>query len=587
MNAPVDLDHRALAYSMPLDKIDVSDPRLYYDDVWQPYFERLRREDPVHYTPESPYGPYWAVTKYRDIVQVEVNHKVFSSSDEVGGIMINDAPKGMERTSFIRMDPPEHDEQRREVSSTVNPITLAKMESLIRERTNMVLDGLPRGETFNWVERVSIELTSMMLATLFDYPIEDKAKLIRWSDTFICDINAPDAPVHSEEERFAEQMRFAEHMNEIWEERAKKPKSFDVISIMAHGEATSKMTLRQRMGILILFLVGGNDTTRNSMSGGLLGLSRFPEQFRKLRENPELVTSAVSEIVRWQTPVIHMRRTAMEDAEIGGKPIKAGDKVVVWYISGNRDEEQIERADEFIVDRKRPREHMSFGFGIHRCLGNRLAELQLRILWEEVLRRDLQIEVVDKPVYAYEFSIRTSCTRSARCRCASPPDAQRRNANAATPPVRRLCPVLHRRPGRHRGCRASACCAGRRRSSPQDPAADRGPDAWLCHRGRRDRDRCWRPGGATHPPRHRVRPTRWRAAGSCRSMASLPCPCSRALRSRCRWRRRTASRTATRRRSSPPPSSSRRASRSPRLPEAGPLLRLEHNRISFGHSLRA
>ena len=207
MNAPVDLDHRALAYSMPLDKIDVSDPRLYYDDVWQPYFERLRREDPVHYTPDSPYGPYWAVSKYRDIVQVEVNHKVFSSSDEVGGIMINDAPKGMERTSFIRMDPPEHDEQRREVSSTVNPITLAKMETLIRERTNMVLDGLPRGETFNWVEHVSIELTSMMLATLFDYPIEDKAQLIRWSDTFICDINAPDAPVHSEEERFAEQMR--------------------------------------------------------------------------------------------------------------------------------------------------------------------------------------------------------------------------------------------------------------------------------------------------------------------------------------------------------------------------------------------
>ena len=265
----------------------------------------------------------------------------------------------------------------------------------------MVLDGLPRGETFNWVERVSIELTSMMLATLFDYPIEDKARLIRWSDTFICDINAPDAPVRSEEERFAEQMRFAEHMNEIWEERAKKPKSFDVISIMAHGEATNRMTLRQRMGILILFLVGGNDTTRNSMSGGLLGLSRFPDQFQKLRGNPELIPSAVSEIVRWQTPVIHMRRTALEDAEIGGKPIKAGDKVVIWYISGNRDEDVIERADEVIVDRKRPREHMSFGFGIHRCLGNRLAELQLRILWEEVLRRDLQIELMDKPVYAY------------------------------------------------------------------------------------------------------------------------------------------------------------------------------------------
>ena len=401
MNAPVNVDPRTHACSVPLDQIDPSDPQIYYDDVWQPYFERLRREAPVHRVQDSPYGPYWAVTKYRDIVQVEVNHKVFSSSDEVGGIQIQDAPKGMERTSFIRMDPPEHDEQRREVSGTVNPVTLAKMETLIRERTNMVLDRLPRNEPFNWVEHVSIELTSMMLATLFDYPIEDKARLIRWSDTFICDINAPDAPVRTEQARFAEQMKFAEYMNEFWEDRAKKPKSFDVISIMAHGEATKRMTLRERMGILILFLVGGNDTTRNSMTGGLLGLSQFPDQFAKLRANPELVNSLVPEIVRWQTPVIHMRRTSTADAEIGGKPIKAGDKVVIWYISGNRDEDAIENPNQFIVDRRRPREHMSFGFGIHRCLGNRLAEMQLKILWEEVLKRDLQIEVLDKPVYAY------------------------------------------------------------------------------------------------------------------------------------------------------------------------------------------
>src|ERR1700761_759217 len=401
MNAPVDLDHRALAYSMPLDKFDVSDPRLYYDDVWQPYFERLRREAPIHWVKDSPYGPYWSVTKYRDIVQVEVNHKVFSSSDEVGGIMINDAPKGMERTSFIRMDPPDHDQQRREVSSTVNPVTLAKMEDLIRTRTNMVLDKLPRNETFNWVEHVSIELTSMMLATLFDYPIDDKLRLIKWSDMFICDINAPDAPVKSEAERFAKQMEFAEYMNVFWEERAKKPKSFDVLSILAHGETTKNMTLREKMGVLILFLVGGNDTTRNSMTGGLWGLSQFPDQFQKLRENPDLVTSLIPEIVRWQTPVIHMRRTATEDFELRGQQIKAGDKVVIWYISGNRDEEQIENSDQFIIDRARPREHMSFGFGIHRCLGNRLAEMQLKILWEEILRKDLKIDVLDKPVYAY------------------------------------------------------------------------------------------------------------------------------------------------------------------------------------------
>ena len=401
MNAPVNFDARAHAWSLPLDKLDPSDPQLYFDDNWHPYFERHRKEAPVNYIPDSPYGPYWSVAKYKDIVQVEVNHKVFSSADEVGGIMINDAPKGMERTSFIRMDPPDHDNQRREVSSTVNPITLAKMETLIRDRTNMVLDGLPRGETFNWVERVSIELTSMMLATLFDYPIDQKEQLIRWSDTFICDLNAPDAPVKTEEARFAEQMRFAEHMNEIWEDRARKPKSFDVISILAHGEATGKMTIRERMGILILFLVGGNDTTRNSMTGGLVGLSQFPAEFQKLRNNPELVNSLVPEIVRWQTPVIHMRRTAVADAEIGGKQIKAGEKVVIWYISGNRDEDQIENPNQFVIDRRRPREHMSFGFGIHRCLGNRLAEMQLKILWEEVLKKDLKIEVLDKPVYAY------------------------------------------------------------------------------------------------------------------------------------------------------------------------------------------
>lgn len=401
MNAPVDVDLKALAHTLPLEDLDPSDPRIFYEDAWQPYFERFRREAPVHRVKDSPYGPYWSVAKYKDIIQVEVNHKVFSSSDEVGGIMINDAPKGMERTSFIRMDPPEHDDQRREVSSTVNPVTLAKMEDLIRTRTNMVLDKLPRNEPFNWVEHVSIELTSMMLATLFDYPIDDKARLIKWSDTFICDINAPDAPVKSEEERFAKQMEFAEYMNGFWEERAKKPKSFDVISILAHGDATKNMTLREKMGVLILFLVGGNDTTRNSMTGGLWGLSQFPDQFQKLRENHALTTSLIPEIVRWQTPVIHMRRTATQDFELRGQQIKAGDKVVIWYISGNRDEEHIENPNQFIVDRVRPREHMSFGFGIHRCLGNRLAEMQLKILWDEVLRRDLKIEVLDKPVYAY------------------------------------------------------------------------------------------------------------------------------------------------------------------------------------------
>jgi cytochrome P450 len=407
MDGYVNDSAREEAYSLPLDEIDVSDPGLYCHDTWYPYFERLRREDPVHYTPQSPYGPYWAVTKYRDMVKAEVNHKVFSSSDDVGGIRIEDPPKGMERPNFIRMDPPEHDEQRLVVSPTVAPANLAKMEDMIRERTARVLDGMPKNEAFDWVDRVSIELTSMMLATLFDYPPEGRRALIRWSEIAICDINAPDAPVRSEEERFAELVKFAEHMNGLWEERARRPPSFDIISILAHSERMSRMSLRERMGILILFLVGGNDTTRNSMSGGVWGLSRFPEELAKVRADRRLVPGLVPEIIRWQTPVIHMRRTALADAEIGGKTIKKGDKVVVWYISGNRDEEAISDPNRLIADRPRPREHVAFGFGIHRCLGNRLAELQLRILWEEILKRELEIEVLDKPVYAYSNFLRS------------------------------------------------------------------------------------------------------------------------------------------------------------------------------------
>jgi cytochrome P450 len=389
------------AYSLPLDRIDVSDPKLYQDDVWYPYFARLRDEDPVHWCPESPYGPYWAVTKYKDIMQVEVNHGVYSSDHKNGGIQIEDQPKDLERPSFIRMDPPRHDEQRKIVSPIVAPQNLANIEATIRERTGRVLDGLPLKETFDWVERVSIALTTMMLATLFDFPWEERHRLTYWSDVAICNVKAPESPVHSEEERFAELKKMAETMAALFNARAKGPPKFDLLSMLAHGEATRDMPLREFMGNLTLLIVGGNDTTRNSMTGGLLALHENPDQYRKLRDNPALVESLVPEIIRYVTPVIHMRRTATADAELGGKGIKKGDKVVMWYISGNRDPDAIDEPDRFIIDRARPRQHMSFGFGIHRCVGNRLAELQLRILWEEILERYPVIEVVGKARRTY------------------------------------------------------------------------------------------------------------------------------------------------------------------------------------------
>jgi cytochrome P450 len=389
------------AFSIPLEQIDVSDPQLYQDDTWYPYFERLRRDNPVHWCPDSRYGPYWAVTKYKDIMQVEVNHGIYSSDAGTGGIQIEDQPKDMMRPSFIRMDPPRHDEQRKVVSPIVAPQNLANMEAVIRERTRRVLDGLPVGETFDWVERVSVELTTMMLATLLDFPWEERRKLTYWSDVAICNVNAPESPVHSEEERFAELKKMAETMAALFNERAKGPPKFDLLSMLAHGEATREMPLREFMGNLTLLIVGGNDTTRNSMTGGLLALSQNPDQYRKLRENPDLVASLVPEIIRYVTPVIHMRRTTTQDAELGGKAIKKGDKVVMWYVSGNRDPDAIEAPDSFIIDRPRPRQHLSFGFGIHRCVGNRLAELQLRILWEEILPRFPAIEVVGEARRTY------------------------------------------------------------------------------------------------------------------------------------------------------------------------------------------
>jgi cytochrome P450 len=399
MNAPVNTDPAVDAWSIPLDKINVSDPQLYQDEAWQPYFERLRQQAPVHYCADSIYGPFWSVSRYQDIMHCEVNHAVFSN--EIGGIQVEDQPREMQRPSFIRMDPPKHDEQRKVVSPIVAPANLNNMEPLIRERTQQVLDALPRGEKFDWVQEVSIKLTTMMLATLFDFPFQERDKLTYWSDVAIANVNAPDAPVHSEAERFEELKKMAEYMSRLFEERRGQPPKFDLLSMLAHGAATREMPLREFMGNLSLLIVGGNDTTRNSMTGGLLALNRFPDEYRKLHADPSLIESLVPEIIRYVTPVIHMRRTTTQDTEIAGQPIRAGEKIVMWYVSGNRDPDAVEEPNRLIIDRKRPRQHLSFGFGIHRCVGNRLAELQLRILWEEILQRFPMIEVVGEAKRTY------------------------------------------------------------------------------------------------------------------------------------------------------------------------------------------
>ena len=387
---------RARAYATPLEDFHPGDPDLFLNDAHWPYFERLRAEDPVHWCKDSEFGPYWSVTRYQDIMAVDTNHGVFSSDAALGGITIRDARPDLRRPSFIAMDPPKHDVQRKAVSPIVSPANLMQMEPIIRERAAKILDALPIGETFDWVDRVSIELTTQMLATLFDFPFEERRKLTRWSDVATT-LPMPGGLCETEEDRQAELLECLAYFTGLWNERVNQPPRGDLISMMAHSDATRNMSPDEYLGNVILLIVGGNDTTRNSLTGGLYALNKFPAEFDKLRADHNLVTSMVPEIIRWQTPLAHMRRTALADVELGGKTIRKGDKVVMWYVSGNRDDAEIANPEAFIIDRERPRQHLSFGFGIHRCVGNRLAELQLKIVWEEILKRWSHIEVMAEP----------------------------------------------------------------------------------------------------------------------------------------------------------------------------------------------
>jgi cytochrome P450 len=393
------------ASSTALADFDPGDPELFRSDTHWPYFDRLRREDPVHYCKDSMFGPYWSVTRYNDIMDVDTNHAVFSSASSLGGITIRDVSPDLRRESFIAMDQPRHSAQRKTVAPMFTPTNLDALATNIRKRSAECLDNLPRGEVFDWVDKVSIELTTQMLAVLFDFPWEDRRKLTWWSDVATT-LPGPDGLVASEDERQAVLMECAQYFAKLWNERIKELPKNDLLSMMAHNDATRDMDPKNFLGNLVLLIVGGNDTTRNTMSGSIYALNKFPDQYRKLRDNPALLDSFVPEVIRWQTPLAHMRRTALADIEFRGKQIKKGDKVVMWYVSGNRDETAIERPYEFLIDRARPRIHLSFGFGIHRCIGMRLAELQLKIIWEEIFKRFDNIEVVDEPKRVYSSFVK-------------------------------------------------------------------------------------------------------------------------------------------------------------------------------------
>jgi linalool 8-monooxygenase len=373
----------------------------------------MRREEPVAWCPEPWGGPgFWSVTKYDDIQFVSTNPDQFSSDGKLGGItlpsdeMIRNRMKqeGIEiiegeaaegnlfqsGTSMIMMDPPDHVQNRRVVAPGFTPQKLDDLTPRIQERAREILCNIEGKDEVEFISSVAAELPIQMLAELFGIDQELRHKLFEWSNIIIGG-DDPDIVVSPEQVRTAI-MELVTFGMEQYEQRKEKPGN-DLISMLVHTKVNGQpVDLGDYLSTLLLLVVAGNETTRNSISGGILALSENPEEKRKLLEDPSLIPAAVDEIIRWVHPVIYMRRTATEDTMIGEQAVKKGDKLALWYMSGNRDEDKWEDPFVFKVGREGPR-HLSFGYGQHLCIGWRLAEIQLRLLLEELLIRYPNIAV--------------------------------------------------------------------------------------------------------------------------------------------------------------------------------------------------
>ncbi len=380
--------------------IDVSNTDLFVEDRWHEPFARLRREMPVSFCLDSPFGPYWSIATHDLIREVESKPQIFSSSYEYGGITIEDMKGDRCLPNFIAMDGDRHGGQRRTVAPAFNPSEMTRREGEILQRTKELLGALPLGTGFDWVNEVSTELTIGMLAILFDFPWQERMDLRRWSD-WAGDVRAEELQTPEyKAEHLAQLMAMLHRFDRLMDEKRALPPTDDLISRMVHSDAMGDMPLMERLANIALLIVGGNDTTRNSMSAFAHICALYPDQLELLRTDRSLVPNAAQEVIRWQSPVTHMRRTALEDCEVGGQLIRKGDKVILWYISANRDEAVFPDGDRVDFTRENARRHVSFGFGVHRCVGARLAELQISHMIHAVLDRNVTISLAGKPQWA-------------------------------------------------------------------------------------------------------------------------------------------------------------------------------------------
>jgi len=382
--------------------VDLKDPDLYLDRAPHDVFARLRREAPVYWNPEADGAGFWALTRYADIVEVSRQPELFSSAHDNGGHRIfNENEVGLTNAGesaigvpFISRDPPSHGEYRKFVMPALTPARMEGLEDRIAARCAELIAKTPLGETVDIVPLLAAPLPLLTLAELLGLPFDLWGKLYDWTNAFV---GEDDPDFRRSPEAMMETLgAFMAFSADLFAQRRATPGT-DIASLLANATIGGEpIPLKEFIANLILTLVGGNETTRNSISHTLVAFAADPAQWDLVRDDPGVLKSAVKEMVRHASPVMHMRRTATADTEIRGQRIAKGDKVVLWYISGNRDEDVFAAPDRFDT-RRANIAHIGFGTGQHVCVGWRLAELQLRVLFTQLAQRVKRIELVGQP----------------------------------------------------------------------------------------------------------------------------------------------------------------------------------------------